>query len=113
MESAEKGAEYTQQALNNFAQAIAEYAGHLKSHTSAIQGLSEASQELKKGAAEQNKVLARLLETMEQTSPKKLEVVEEEIVEEAPEVEEIKFPPGCFRSHQSDIKKEENTTKQG
>ncbi|GAH83487.1 unnamed protein product, partial [marine sediment metagenome] len=43
----------TQHALNNFASAIELYAEHLKSHTSAIQGLSEASHELKSGAAEQ------------------------------------------------------------
>ncbi len=49
MESTEKGMEHTQQALNSFASAVAEYAKHLQSHTAAIQGLSEASQELKKG----------------------------------------------------------------
>ena len=104
MESAEKGAEYTQQALNGFTQAIAEYAHHLQSHTSAIQGLSDASQELKKGAVEQNKVLAHLLDTMEQKTPK--------IEEAAPKVEESKSPPGCFRSRQRDTK-EENTTEAG
>ena len=65
-----------------------------ESHTNAIQGLSEASQELKKGAAEQNKVLARLLETAEQTGPRP-EIETEEV---APEVEEKKFPPGCIRN---------------
>ncbi len=94
----EKGMEYTQQALNNFASAVAEYAVHLKSHTAAIQGLSEASQELKKGAAEQNKVLARLVEVMEQTGPKP------KIEELPPKVEETKFPPGCVRSSQGQIK---------
>ena len=82
--------ETTEQALSKFASAIEVYAQHLQSHTSAIQGLSEASQELKNGAAEQNKVLTRLMEFMEQPRPE-VEVVK-------PEVEKIKFPPGCVRS---------------
>ena len=91
IESTEKGMAGTQQALNSFASAIAEYAGHLKSHTSAIQGLSEASQELKKGAAQQNEVLTRLAETIEGLSSKpKIEEIEPEV--------EVQFPPGCIRS---------------
>lgn len=97
MDAAEKELEHTQQALSSFAAAIAEYAEHLKSHTSAIQGLSEASHELKKGAIEQNKVLNRLIEVMEQGTP-----VKEEITPPAkpvkPEVEKAKFPPGCVRT---------------
>lgn len=93
MEMTEKGMAGTHQALNSFASAIAEYAEHLKSHTSAIQGLSEASQALKKGAAEQNKVLSRLVETMEEMSTKP------KVEEPEPEVEvEFRFPPGCVRS---------------
>ena len=89
---------FTEQALGKFASAIEVYAQHLQSHTSAIQGLSEASQELKKGAAEQNKVLIHLMEHMGQVSPK---------TEEAkPEVEEIKFPPGCIRSRRGHIEEE-------
>ena len=99
IETTEKGMTGTQQALNSFASAIAEYAGHLKSHTSAIQSLSEASQELKKGAAEQNKVLSHLVETMEQRAPKAEEV--------EPEVEKIKFPPGCVRSRRQPTEEEE------
>jgi len=56
----------TQKALEQFASAMEEYAVHLKSHTSAIQGLSEASHHLKDGAAEQNKVLSRLTTILEQ-----------------------------------------------
>ena len=67
MESAEKGVLGTQEALHSFASAIAEYAEHLKSHTSAIQSLSEASHELKRGAAEQNKILGRLAEVIGQS----------------------------------------------
>jgi methyl-accepting chemotaxis protein len=87
----------TQEALTSFAGAIAEYAEHLKSHTSAIQGLSEASQELKKGAVEQNKVLERIAEVMGEKRPPSEEVVT--ATEPAiPEVKKIKLPPGCAKS---------------
>lgn len=100
VENTEKGMEYTQQALNSFAAAIAEYAEHLKSHTGAIQGLSEASQELKRGAVEQNRVLSRIAEVMEQGMPtKKAEIPETKT--ETPEVSKPGYPPGCFRSRQS------------
>jgi len=98
METAEKGVEYTQQALNNFAQAMTEYAQHLKSHTSAIQGLSEASHELKRGAAEQNGVLIRVMEAVEQVNPRK--------EEKPPEVKLTGFPPGCVRNKQDADEKE-------
>jgi signal peptidase I len=65
----------TERALNNFAAAIELYAHHLSSHTSAIQGLSDASQELKKGAADQNRVLRHLMETLEKPESKKEDVV--------------------------------------
>jgi len=58
----------TERALDKFASAIESYAGHLNSHTSAIQGLSEASKELRDGAAVQNRVLVRVMETVEQVS---------------------------------------------
>jgi len=102
----EQGMVGTQQALEKFASAIAAYAQHLESHTSAIQGLSEASHELKRGAAEQNKVLIRLVETMEQGVPKKEEVISKEVEEAAPEAEKIKFPPGCVRSRREHIEEE-------
>lgn len=106
MDNTEKTMEHTQQALTSFAAAIAEYAEHLKSHTSAIQGLSEASQELKKGAAEQNKVLERLTTVMEQRKPLREEVAS--TAESAiPEVEKVKFPPGCVRSRQQPTAKHE------
>ncbi len=99
METTEKVVEHTQEALSSFASAIAEYAEHLKSHTSAIQGLSEASQELKRGAAEQNKVLERIAASMEQGK-----LVREEATPTAKpaahEVAKGKFPPGCVRSRQ-------------
>ncbi len=110
-ERMETGVSATQHALEQFAGAIAEYAQHLKSHTSAIQGLSEASHELKNGAAEQNRVLTHLVEIMAQKplagvqpTPETEEAVpEQEILERektAPQAEKGKFPPGCVRSRQ-------------
>ena len=115
METTEKGMASTQQALQSFASAIAEYAEHLKSHTSAIQSLSEASLELKKGATEQNIVLKRLMEVMEQPRPMeqlrpkveeadKVVLEVEEIVHEA---ERIQFPPGCIRNRPKLIEEKE------
>jgi signal peptidase len=65
IESTEQRMNSTEQALEKFAAAIELYAQHLSSHTSAIQGLSEASHELKRGAAEQNRVLMNLMEAMQ------------------------------------------------
>jgi methyl-accepting chemotaxis protein len=70
IETTEKKMDSTEQALQKFAAAVAEYAQHLASHTSAIQGLAEASHELKKGAAEQNRVLAILVENVVKTGQK-------------------------------------------
>ena len=123
IESTEKGNLDTQQALTSFASAISEYAEHLKSHTGAIQGLSDASQELKKGAAQQNEVLARLLDSMEQgnggvkkqepqmetkapeiAEEPQMEAGESKVTEEIPEItREVpdttpNYPPGCFKS---------------
>jgi signal peptidase I len=67
IETTEKKMDSTEQALQKFTAAVAEYAQHLASHTSAIQGLAEASHELKRGAAEQNRVLATLMENMVKT----------------------------------------------
>ena len=53
--------ESTQQALAKFTESISEYAYHLRSHTSTITGLGEASQELKKNAEKANKILNNLL----------------------------------------------------
>ena len=64
MDATEKKMETTEQALEKFSLAVTEYAKHLASHTSAIQGLAEASHELKKGAAEQNRVLAAIMDNV-------------------------------------------------
>jgi len=66
IESTEHRMSTTEQALEKFAAAIGDYATHLSSHTSAIQGLAEASQELKKSAADQNRVLTALLYNTDQ-----------------------------------------------
>ncbi len=50
----------TQQALERFTSAIDEYGQHLKSHTSAIISLNEASQEMKRGAEAAKKILSYL-----------------------------------------------------
>jgi signal peptidase I len=52
--------EVTEKALEGFASAMQLYAQHMASHTSAIQGLSEASQAIKGSAAEQNRILSHL-----------------------------------------------------
>jgi hypothetical protein len=69
IESTEKKIDTTEQALDKFSSAISEYAQHLASHTSAVQGLAEASHELKRGAAEQNRVLMALMQNMGQIPP--------------------------------------------
>jgi len=131
--SAEKRMELTQQALEKFAGAIELYAEHLKSHTSAIQGLSEASHELKKGAAEQNRVLSYLLQAAEQgklstegIAPKSESTIpghpvkstgEQAAPEQPPEVTEPKKHeddkpnvPGCYLSRRHQDKKAEDKT---
>lgn len=62
--------EATEKALEGFANAMQQYAQHLASHTSAIQGLSEASQSLKVSAAEQNRILSQLTKVYTQQRSK-------------------------------------------
>lgn len=110
MHATEKRMELTEQALVKFSEAIGTYAQHLQSHTSAIQGLSEASHELKKGAAEQNKVLIRLMEGMDQGGPK-VEEVKPRAKEVKPKIAKVepkditRFPPGCIRSRRQSSEK--------
>jgi len=52
--------EATERALDGFSDAIRMYAQHLASHTSAIQGLRDASHALKGSATEQNRILGHL-----------------------------------------------------
>jgi hypothetical protein len=60
----------TEKALEGFSHAMELYAQHLASHTSAIQGLSEASQSLKGSAAEQNRILSQLTKVYTQQRSK-------------------------------------------
>ena len=117
IETTERKMDSTEQALGKFAQAIELYAEHLSSHTSAIQGLSEASHELKRSAAEQNRVLMHLTQnlnlgqkTIDMEQAVLSEAPDEGIISEIglrpPEPEEIAletdirrpFPPGCIKS---------------
>jgi len=115
MDGTEKVMAQTQDALSSFASAMAEYAEHLRSHTKAIQGMAEASHELKQGAAEQNKVLVHIVEALQQRKPLAEETrpqekpaaptpekLEEPAMEkpEAPATEKPIYPPGCVKSRQ-------------
>ncbi|MFC1969520.1 signal peptidase I [Chloroflexota bacterium] len=121
-ERVESGMESTHTALSQFAGAIAEYAEHLKSHTSAIQGLAEASHELKSGAVDQNQVLTRLMEVIEQGIPvreqaparPKVAICQEEThpvhTPPTPKAPKPKsFPPGCIKNLKLDGNEENNT----
>lgn len=99
MDGTEKVMAQTQDALSSFATAMAEYAEHLRSHTSAIQGLAEASHELKRGAAEQNKILENIAAAMQQRRPLHEETLPTE-KPAAPAPVKGKYPPGCVRSRQ-------------
>ena len=111
IEATEQRMNSTEQALEKFAAAIELYAQHLNSHTSAIQGLSEASHELKRSSAEQNRVLALLMENMGQPRLRPEELISK-IAPAAPEPEKPaseaekpvfphpaakQSPPGCAR----------------
>ena len=61
--------EGTEKAIEFFAGAIQQYAHHLESHTSAIRGLSEASQALRNSAVEQNQILHRMSHTFTMAKP--------------------------------------------
>ena len=124
LESNEQRMNSTEQALGKFASAIELYAQHLASHTSAIQGLSEASHELKRSAAEQNRVLMHFAQNLGQkVTDKELalpEAPDEGIISEIgltpPEPEEIapeadmhiktSFPPGCIKGHHEPTEKD-------
>jgi len=87
----------TEQALQELSAAIAEYAVHLKSHTAAIRGLSEASQKLKRSAAEQNRILANLAESITQIPPKTEPVTASE-EKQTPPSQKDTHPPGWHHS---------------
>jgi len=113
IEITEKKIDATEQALIQFSGAVSEYAKHLASHTSAIQSLAEASQELKKGAAEQNRVLTMIIddviinqrkqetphpkEEVPPPTPPKPERPEVKLAHEMPDLRGKPLPPGCAR----------------
>ncbi len=112
IEDTEKKMGSTEQALEKFSLAVAEYAKHLASHTSAIQGLSDASQELKKGAAEQNRVLSAIMENVAGSGDKQEPIIIKEAkpvpttAKQKKETSEkpfhgalLKGVPGCARKH--------------
>jgi hypothetical protein len=63
--------EGAEKAIESFASAMQQYAQHMDSHTSAIRGLSEASQALKSSAVEQNQILYRISHTLGTGKPEK------------------------------------------
>ena len=63
--------EHIETAMGKFTEAIQVYAQHLESHTSAVINLAEAAQDLKKTAAEQNKVLSELTKAVEEMNAHK------------------------------------------
>ncbi len=104
IEATEKKVDSTEQALDRFSAAISEYAQHLASHTSAVQGLAEASHELKRGAAEQNRVLmsfARNMGQFQEKAPEKPPAPEPKPATETPRpfhgALNKPVPPGCAR----------------
>ena len=58
-------------AMGKFTEAIQVYAQHLANHTSAVINLAEAAQDLKRGAAGQNKVLSELAKAVEELNAQK------------------------------------------
>jgi signal peptidase len=110
LEGTEKRMEHTEEALEKFSAAVSEYAKHLESHTSAIQGLSAASHELKRGAAEQNRVLSTIMDNVQK--PRETVIVKEIVAAPAMPKPAVKKPAvlpyhgalnkdivGCARKH--------------
>jgi hypothetical protein len=113
--------EFTEKALRDFAGAMQIYAGHLASHTSAIQGLSQASQALRISTAEQNRILrnldksiigrrvssktttmGKLVDEIEEKTERALRAYDslkhgtpEYLIDEIPVKKQIESPPGC------------------
>jgi signal peptidase I len=105
IEVTEKKMDSTEQALVQFSTAIAEYAKHLASHTSAIQGLSDASHELKRGAGEQNRVLAALLDNIQNNTPRQTAPVTQQQAPEMKIVAEVPEKKATARKHYKTVEK--------
>jgi hypothetical protein len=66
IEANEKKLDATEKALKQFTDAVAQYARHLSSHTSAVQGLSTTSDALNTGSAVQNRFVQDLIKNTEE-----------------------------------------------
>ena len=66
IEANEKKLNATEQTLKEFTSAVAEYARHLSSHTSAIQGLAEASREMNLAGEVQNRFVEDIIKNTEE-----------------------------------------------
>ena len=108
IEATEKKMDSTEQALLKFSEAVSEYAKHLSSHTSAIQGLAEASHELKKGAAEQNRVLAAIMDNVVKPGQKRETVISRT---EAPPTPPRKREPQTTKHPKAEMKPYHGTLK--
>ncbi len=127
--------EGAEKAIESFASAMQQYAQHMDSHTSAIKGLSEASQALKSSAVAQNHILGRFSDTLGRQKPEEEISGVEKVVSDlekrtqlvlqvrdelegkkpetglpppvvAPPKEEIQSPPGCLANPKALYKKE-------
>jgi hypothetical protein len=127
--------EGAEKAIESFASAMQQYAQHMDSHTSAIQGLGEASQALESSAVEPDRDLDRLPPTIEEQKPDSEITAVEKVVSdlekrtqlvlqvrdelegkkeaaelpspaEVPPEEEIQSPPGCLGNPKVLYKKE-------
>jgi hypothetical protein len=101
----------TEQTLRELTEAISEYGLHLKSHTAAIQSLSEASQELKRSAAEQNKILADIVNAIKQ-APSRIEPTATGKQEPVPPPEKGLHPPGFYHDYSRPARAETLVEKQ-
>jgi hypothetical protein len=66
IEASENKLDATEQALQEFTTAVAEYARHLSSHNSSIQGLTGASHELQGGSASRSRFLEEINKNTEE-----------------------------------------------
>ncbi len=107
-----------------FSSGMAEYAMHLKNHASAINGLSQVSQELKMEVSRQHRILKDMITAIEQApariepgaDPRETPVVSEPapLMKEEPiaKLEEENQIPGHFRYHRQRFEEQEMVAKE-
>jgi signal peptidase I len=103
--------ESTERALDDFAGAVQVYAHHLDSHTSAVRGLSQASQALQGSAAEQNRILGHISNAIiRERARKEVTLVERKVREveektaqalQARDELEKKLPESALKYHET------------